>query len=85
MKRKIISKKTNGSYTYYLTGTGYISEEYGKVTVYGIGIYGEGYSEHIDDISPELDRITEFFELIGQEQLYPEHLYDAAEDFISSF
>ena len=53
--------------------------------MYGIGIYGEGYSEHIDDISPELDRITEFFELICQEQLYPEHLYDAAEDFISSF
>lgn len=75
--------RRTGNYTYIMTeSTAFITGS-GNVNVYGIIIEGEGETANIEDISSDKKLVQSFFELISEEELYPVHLNDVTEDFLS--
>lgn len=79
------------TYTYEIIESQNFIEDIGLVTVYGIQIYNsdavlaQNYGEHshIDDISPVYDDVKRLKDLMEELELYPVHLRDVAEDFLS--
>ena len=78
---KIVCKKGDNIYT--LSVSTAIIEETGAVEVYGIRIMGEGRTAEVDDISVDYHYVRRLFDLIVEEELYPEHLFDVVEDYLS--
>ncbi len=78
---KIVCKKGDNIYT--LSVSTAIIEETGAVEVYGIRIMGEGRTAEVDDISADYHYVRRLFDLIVEEELYPEHLWDVVEDYLS--
>lgn len=78
--KKLIRVK--GSFVYSLfASVKYYS--FGAKTVYGISIGGEGNYAIAENISESFRAASELFELIVEEELYPEHLMDVVEDYIA--
>ncbi len=72
-----------GGYNYSVIASWLKTEEYGIITVYGIEISGGGIKNRAEDISCEKDEIIFLAELMAEQQLCPEHLYDVVDDFLS--
>ncbi len=51
--------------------------------VYGIFIRGQGKTASINDISSDYQSVHYLYNLVVEEELYPEHLTDVVEDFLS--
>lgn len=73
----------NEDYIYTLSESTIHSEDFGAVKVYGISIMGENQKAEVTDISDNFRFVSNLFELIVEEELYPEHLQDVVEDFLS--
>ncbi len=84
MARKTLIKTHIGQFTYSFTTSEINHEENGTVTVYGIDIQGTDSSAYIEDISNSKKDVLRLYNLICEGELYPVHLYDVAEDFLSS-
>ncbi len=78
-----IESRVNGKYTYTLTHTKVSTEDIGWQDVYGIGISDKHTNIHENDISNDYKGVYSLYELIVEEKLCPEHLYDVIEDFLS--
>ena len=86
MSNQIIeSTKTSSGYTYSLTAKFLQSEDGDTVGVYGIDITGCGECAFLSDISTDFERVHELFLLLSQEQAYPVHLAEIAEDMINEW
>lgn len=79
------SFRKNRQYTYVLSDSALRSEEFGVRTMYGISIIGDSETVSIEDISDDFCFVSHLFDLIVEEELYPEHLHDVVEDFLSSY
>ena len=75
--------KASGQFIYTLTSTIIKSEDFDPTIVYGISIHGKESRAIIEDISDDYDSVLYLFDLIVEEELYPEHLTDVVEDFLS--
>ena len=79
------------AYIYEITESEEFVEEIGKIISYGIKICNsdkelaklENESCHIDNISPDRDKIIEFKKLVEELELYPIHLPNVVEDFLA--
>ena len=78
---KIVCKKGDNIYT--LSVSTAIIEEVGNVKVYGIRIMGKYRTAEVNDISADYHYVGRLFDLIVEEELYPEHLLDVVEDYLS--
>ena len=78
---KIVCKKGDNIYT--LSVSTAIIEEVGAVEVYGIRIMGKYGTAEVDDISVDYHYVRRLFDLLVEEELYPEHLLDVVEDYLS--
>ena len=78
---KIIA--VHGNYIYGLSELIVHSEEYGYTKMYGIMIKGENKVASVKDISYSFSFVHDLFNMIVDEELYPEHLTDVVEDFLS--
>ncbi len=78
---KIVCKKGDSIYT--LSASTAIMEEAGVVEVYGIRIMGKYRTAEVNDISADYHYVRRLFDLIVEEELYPEHLLDVVEDYLS--
>lgn len=74
----------NGKHTYVLSASTISSEDSGPLTMYGITIIGDNETFSAEDISDDYSFVRHLFDLIVEEELYPEHLYDVVEDYLSS-
>ena len=72
-----------GKYVYALTVSTIHFQNFGLIDTYGITISGHGKTVSIKDISSDYNAVHYLYNLIVSEELYPEHLYDVAEDFLS--
>ncbi len=79
--KSIVCQKENNVYT--LSASTAIIEEVGAVEVYGIQIRGEGRQAEVKDISEDYSYVKKLFDLMVEETLYPEHLLDVVEDYLS--
>ena len=79
----VISICKKGNYTYVLSKTAIMSEKPETVIVYGISIIGKEQRASIDDISDNYSFVKCLFDLLVDEELYPEHLYDVVDDYLS--
>ena len=79
--KSIVCQKENNIYT--LSASTAIIEEVGAVEVYGIQIRGESRQAEVKDISEDYHYVRRLFDLIVEEELYPEHLLDVVEDYLS--
>ena len=68
---KIVCKKGDNIYT--LSVSTEMIEDFGVVEVYGIRIMGECCKAEIKDISEDYYYVKHLFDLIVEEELYPEH------------
>lgn len=59
------------------------SEDFAPTLVYGIRIMNESQKAEVLDISADFDSVRSLFDLIVEEELYPEHLLDVVEDYLS--
>ncbi len=75
--------RSNGQFTYYLTSSIAVSEDFGTAIVYGISIREKNKISAVEDISDDFEFVRSLFDLIVEEKLYPEHLMDVTEDFLS--
>ena len=78
-------KKTvcnNGEFTYALTTCVKSSQEHEDVAVYSFSITYEGKTTSAEAVTNDHEAVKKLFDLIVEEQLYPEHLNDVIEDFI---
>jgi len=73
-----------GEHIYQLLESVISSEDFGMTKVYGISIIGKDKKAEITDISDNFNFVNSLFELIAEEELYPEHLNDVVEDFLSA-
>lgn len=73
----------NGDYAYILSQSTIISADSGKVDVYGISIVGAEEKAEVTDVSNDFNFVLNLFDLIVEGGLYPVHLYDVVEDFLS--
>lgn len=78
---KIVCKKGDNIYT--LSVSTAIIEEVENVKVYGIRIMGKYRTAEVNDISVDYHYVRRLFDLIVEEELYPEHLLDVVEDYLS--
>jgi hypothetical protein len=78
----IIASEIRGNYIYVLIKNTVTIGGIGKTTVYGIRIIGENIA-YIPDISNDYISVRNLFNLIVEEELYPEHLYDVVKDYLS--
>lgn len=72
-----------GGYTYVLSKSIICTEDFGTTAVYGISIFGDEQQASVKDISDDYNYVYRLFELIIEEELYPEHLRDVVEDYLS--
>lgn len=77
----IVCKK--GKTIYALLTSVIESEDFAPTLVYGIRIMNENQKSEVLDISDNFDSVSSLFDLIVEEELYPEHLLDVAEDYLS--
>ncbi len=84
MAIKTLIKKKSGQFTYSFTSSEICSEENEILTVYGIDIKGTESSAAVRDISCCKNDVLGLYRLICEGELYPVHLYDVVEDFLSS-
>lgn len=85
MNSRIIQSAVNGECTYELMESELLLENSVKHKVYGIGIHNADRGDFIEDISDDKEAIRKLFTLMVEEQLYPEHLLDVAEDFVNEY
>ena len=78
---KIVCKKGDNIYT--LSVSTEMMEDFGMVEVYGIRIMGKYRTAEVNDISADYHYVGRLFDLIVEEELYPEHLLDVVEDYLS--
>ena len=78
---RIVCKKGNNIYT--LSVSTAVTEDVGTVEVYGIRIMGKYGTAEVDDISVDYHYVRRLFDLLVEEELYPEHLLDVVEDYLS--
>ena len=78
---KIVCKRGDNIYT--LSVSTEMIEDFGVVEVYGIRIMGKCQTAEVDDISADYHYVRRLFDLIVEEELYPEHLLDVVEDYLS--
>ena len=78
---KIVCKRGDNIYT--LSVSTAVTEDFGTVEVYGIRIMGKCQTAEVDDISADYHYVKRLFDLIVEEELYPEHLLDVVEDYLS--
>lgn len=78
---KAMCKK--GNFIYVLSATRINTIAFGKIQVYGISICSGRQSVSVKDISNDYTLVRYLFDLIVEEELYPEHLYDVVEDYLS--
>ena len=60
-----------------------LSEFTVKVTVYGISISDKFQKAEVTDISDDFNFVRSLFDLMVEGELYPEHLENVVEDFLS--
>ena len=78
---RIVCKK--GKNIYALVESVIESEDFAPTLVYGIRIMNESQKAEVLDISDDFDSVRSLFDLLVEEELYPEHLLDVAEDYLS--
>ena len=78
----VIALYKKGKYTYVLSKSEILSEDFGIATVYGISILNKKEKTAIKDISDDFGFVKQLFDLIVEEELYPEHLNDVVEDYL---
>lgn len=83
MNSIILKSRLNGKIKYELTMTYFLDDDNIRHKVYGISIRDSELFEHIEDISDHLKEVEKLFDLMAEEQLYPEHLLDVAEDYVN--
>ena len=72
-----------GKNIYTLTFSTIHCQDFGLVDVYGITISRSGKTVSIKDISSDYQSVHHLYKMIVEEELYPEHLYNVVEDFLS--
>ena len=77
----VISCK-KGKFTYVLAKNKINSEDFGTAVVYGISIIDKKKVTAVEDISDDFRFVHYLFDLIVEEELYPEHLNDVVEDYL---
>ncbi len=80
---KIIATESKSSFSYILTRSEINHEYPGYEYIYGISVSDTENMISVDDISPDYSAVKNLFDLIVEEELYPEHLYDVVEDMMS--
>ena len=75
--------KETENFTYSLFSSTIRSTDYGAITVYGISIEDDNHRSEVKDISDDYDFVCMLFDMIVEEELYPEHLMDVVEDYLS--
>ena len=75
--------RTSESYIYTLSESTVISEDFGKVTVYGIFISDKFQKAEVTDISDDFNFVRSLFDSMVEGELCPEHLENVVEDFLS--
>ncbi len=75
-----IAKK---DYEYSLIESNILFENTGETKVYGIEISGNNEYSIAEDISTEKDDVSKLLELVAEEELFPVHLLEFIEDFLS--
>ena len=84
MNRNTIEREiTSGEYTYRLTTCVLKTVDGDCARVYGISITGCDGSAELEDISTDFERVNELFLLLAEEQVFPVHLAEVAEDMLS--
>lgn len=73
----------SGEYAYILSQSTVMSEDFGKVQVYGISIIGKDSKSAVEDISDDFNAVYGLFDLIANGELCPEHLENVVEDFLT--
>lgn len=81
---EIISCKKR-KYTYVLLKNKKTTEDIDNVTIYGIAIIGKNRNAVAKDISDDFCFVHYLFDLIVEEELYPDHLFDVVEDFLIEY
>lgn len=74
---------TTGNYIYALFNTIIELENYAITEVYGITISEGNNVVTVEDISDDYDFALKLFDMIVEGELYPEHLKDVVEDYLS--
>lgn len=75
--------KETDNFTYSLFTSTVEYTDHGAISVYGISIEDDNHRSEIKDISDDFDFVCMLFDMIVEEELYPEHLMDVVEDFLS--
>ena len=84
-------EKDKSVYVCEITESLFTAEETGTITVYGIKLYNrdpdcakhKGEYCEINDISDDIEKVKELKELIEELDVYPVHLFDIVEDYLS--
>lgn len=72
-----------GKNVYALTTSTIHYQDFGLIDTYGITISGQGKTVSIKDISTDFNAVKYLYNLIVEEELYPEHLTDVVEDYLA--
>ncbi len=83
MQTEILDKQQIGSLCYTMLRSYTAQDGLSTVSVYGIGIESPDNTVIVEDISDDYCGIRNLFDLIVAEVLFPEHLYDVVEDYLS--
>ena len=77
--------RKSGEYFYVVSDTTIPMGSSGSRTMYGISIIGEHERASVKAISDDFCFVCELYNLIADEELYPEHLRDVVEDYLDSY
>lgn len=77
----VVASAIRGNYIYLLIKNTVNISGIGKMSVYGIKIIGEN-TAYIPDVSHNYISVKNLFDVIVEEELYSEHLYDVIEDYL---
>ena len=80
----VISLCKKGEYIYKLFESQGIAEGGEICNFYGISIIGNDEQAVVENISENYDSVRYLFSLIVEEELYPVHLYDVVDDYLSA-
>lgn len=75
--------RNSNEYVYVLSENCFEHEEYGTVRGFGITIIGKTERVTAEDISDNFQFVNDLFDVIVEEKLYPEHLLEVIEDYLS--
>lgn len=78
----VVVSAIRGNYIYLLIKNTVNISGIGKTSVYGIKIIG-GNTAYIPDISNDYISVRNLYNVMVEEELYPEHLYEVVEDYLS--